>query len=450
MKKSIALSFGCVLSLCAADGLDSWLKEGKVYGDLRYYYINTAKETNGVHGSQHSNAIGGQLGYVTGSLYGLKLGATFMTTQPFAIPSNPKNVETSTIGRDNGVRLDGSPSGIHGDDGFSILGEAYAQYNLDNYEIWLGRKVLQSPLFDAKDVRMLPSSLQGGVAKVSLDNNIDVSAGYFDKFKQRTSNEFINIVKHALGAKTQAITGSDNGYMIPLSLSWKNSSLSTNVYDDYAPDFMNSLYADVTYKDQIDSGYSYVASLQGMMQDSVGHADDYLTANPLRYGGKINAQVVAAKVAVTYQGTTIMAACSHVFSNNGDHDSLVLPWDGTPLYTNMLTSNELFSSDYGKALTSDTAYIGGTTGIKFGVTQKFDFTGMQGLKGVLEYAHFDSGRFPNAQEDINAAIGYSKDKFSLDLKGIWVKNNTSAGDSGYTIRQDQKFTQYRVIGNYKF
>ncbi len=450
MKKSIALLFLCGLSLCAADDLGEWLKEGKVYGDIRYYYIETAKETNGVNGTQYGSAIGGQLGYTTGSLYGLKLGGTLMSTNPLGLPNNPGSVETSVLARDNGVRLDGKPSGIHGDDGFSILGEAYAQYNRDNYEIWYGRRVLQSPLFDAKDVRMLPSSMQGGVVKVSLDSNIDVSAGYFDKFKQRTSNEFINIIKHALGTKTQAITGSDNGYMVPLVLSWKNNSLSVNIYDDYAPDFMNSLYADVTYKDKINNDYFYVASVQGIVQDSVGHADNYLAANSLTYGGKINAQVIAAKVALTRQETTVIVACSHVASNRGDHDSLVLPWDGTPLYTNMLTSNELFSSDYGKALTSDSAYIGGTTGVKFGVTQKFDFTGVQGFKGILEYAHYDSGRFPKAQEDINAAIGYTKDKFSLDIKGIWVKNNTSAGDSGYNITQNQKFTQYRVIANYKF
>lgn len=445
MKKSIALSFICCLSLYAADGLGTWLKEGKMYGDIRYFYINTAKENNGVNTSQHGNAIGGQLGYTTGTLYGFKLGTTLMTTIPFANPDNPKNVETSILARDNGVRVYNSPNGPNADDGFAILGEAYVQYNRDNYELWYGRRVLQSPLFDAKDVRMLPSSLQGGVAKVSFDNKIDVSAGYFDKFKQRTSDQFINIIKHALGANTLAITGSDEGYMIPLSLSWQNSSLSVNIYDDYAPNFMNSLYADVTYKDKINSEYSYIASVQGMIQDSIGNADNYLAEN----GGKINAQVVAAKVAVTRQDTTIMAACSHVSNNSGDHDSLVLPWDGTPLYTNMLTSNELFSSDYGRALTSDTGYIGGTTGIKFGVMQKFDFTGLEGFKGILEYARFDSGRFPEAQKDINAAIGYTKDNFSLDLKGIWVQNNTTASALGI-INQDQKFTQYRVIGNYRF
>lgn len=67
----------------------------------------------------------------------------------------------------------------------------------------------------------------------------------------------------------------------------------------------------------------------------------------------------------------------------------------------------------------------------------------------MEYARFDSGRFPEAQKDINAAIGYTKDNFSLDLKGIWVQNNTTASALGI-INQDQKFTQYRVIANYKF
>jgi len=223
--KIIALSVLCIVSLQAADGLDTWFKEGSVQGNIRYYYIDTAKEGNQPTTSQHANAIGGQLGYVSGSLYGLKMGATLMTTHGFALDNNPANVDTSIIGRDNGVRADGSANGDHADDGFIVLGEAYGQYNRDNYELWYGRKVFESPLIDAKDVRMLPSSIEGGMASIKPTSEIQLSAGFVDKFKQRTSDRFTDIVKHALGSDTLVITGHEGGYVVPVSLSYKDKSV---------------------------------------------------------------------------------------------------------------------------------------------------------------------------------------------------------------------------------
>lgn len=448
MQKITILLITSALSLCAADGVENWFKEGSIHGNIRYYYIDTAKETGAVSTSQHANAVGGQLGYRTGSLYGMKLGATFMTTNPFATPDNPANVDTSIIGRDNGVRVNGSPNAANADDGFSVLGEAYAQYNRDNYELWYGRKVINTPLIDAKDVRMLPSAVQGAIGSLKLSDGIDITAGYINGFKQRTSNQFTNVVEHALGSNTQAITGSSSGYVVPVSLSWKNSAVSVRAYDYYAPDFMNSIYMDAMYKDKLNSEYSYSASVQGIVQEGIGNADS--AAAQAIMGGKINTKAIGAKAAVMRQETTLIAAYSHIATSSGDHDSMVLPWDGTPIYTNMITSNDLFVSNYGQGLTSDSAYIGGTTGLKFGMIQGFDFTGLKGVKIDLEYAHYDSGRFPKAQEDINAVLSYGKDNFSLDFKGMWVTNNTSAKINNTLNVQNDTLTQYRVIANYKF
>lgn len=449
MRKSIVLSALCVYSLQAADGLDTWFKEGSARGNIRYYYIGTEKDGgNQADTWQHSNAVGGQLGYTTGSLYGLKLGATFMTTNPFVLPQGAGNVEQSTIARDNAKRPGATVA--DGNEGFSVLGEAYAQYNRDNYELWYGRKVIETPLIDAKDVRMVPSSVGGGMATVKVSPSVEISGGYIDKFKQRTSDRFTDIIEHALGINTQAITGHSGGYVLPISIAYKEGPLSGRVYDYYAPDFMNSVYADATFKNQLDFGWSYNGSVQGIMQDGVGNADSVLAKSKM--GGEINAKALGAKLTLTHQDTTFLAAWSHIFSSVGDHDSLVLPWDGTPLYSNVLTANNLFGSDYGKGLTSDTAYIGGTTGMKVGIIQKLDFTGIIGLSTEVSYAHYDGERFTlGAEEDVNVQLQYSIGNLSLAAKGIWVSNNTVMGNDPHATAQvNADFTQYRIIANYKF
>ena len=108
-------------SLMAADDrIAAWFADGKAYGNIRYYYIETDKDNGaGTTSSAHANTIGGQLGYETGELYGLKMGATFMTTNPFALPNV---VDTSIIGKDNGARGAADPT-----KGFSVLGDTAAR-----------------------------------------------------------------------------------------------------------------------------------------------------------------------------------------------------------------------------------------------------------------------------------------------------------------------------------
>ena len=63
----------------------------------------------------------------------------------------------------------------------------------------------------------------------------------------------------------------------------------------------------------------------------------------------------------------------------------------------------------------------------------------------------DNDKFTKGkQKDFNIVLSYQYDThLSIALKGIFVKNNTSASANG-TISQLDDFQQYRVIANYKF
>lgn len=435
-------------SIQAADSLQQWFEEGKVKGNVRYYYIETKKDkANGSHTSAHANAVGGQLAYQTGSLNGLQLGMTFMTTNGFALPSS---VDTSILGRDNGIRLENDASGDIAQDSFSVLGEAFIKYNYKDFNALYGRKVIKTPLMDAKDVRMLPSAVQGAFVDYTLESGIVVGASYLTHFKQRTSSVFTNIVKHALGDQTIAVTGSDKGEVIAVDTVYRSDKTSFQVYDYYAADFINSFYVDAAYKNKLSSGFGYTVSGQYINVRSVGNAETNLAQVGSATGGKkISSNLLGWKVDMSYDETAFTLAYSKVLSNDDRHDSLILPWDGTPLYTNMITSNDLFQSNYGKALNADSIYIGGSEGVKLAYTQKYDFTGVEGFKTVISYLHADNDKFAHAQRDYNAVVAYGIGSFTLALKGIWVRYNSSADQIG-TVSQIDKLNQYRVIANYNF
>ena len=430
-----------------------WFSEGETHGNIKYYYIQTDKDFKSKRGtSAHANSIGGKLGYTTAKLYGFSLGATFMTTNPFALPST---VDTSIIGRDNGVQGTEDPT-----EGFSVLGEAYLDYQYQGFDVWYGRRIEKTPLVNPKEVRMIPSSVEGGDISYSFENGLKVGGGYLDKFKQRTSSRFVNIVEHALGTETEFITGHKNGNVLPVYLEWHDAHHTVRLYNYYSKDFMNLTYFDAVHKHQVNEDFTWFAGLQGMHQHGIGHSVGMMESNTAAYGGKINGRFVGLKAGATIDESSLLLAYTYVLgSKENEHNSLALPWDGTPLYSDTITSNDLFTSNYGKGLTSSAGYIAGTTGIKAGYTQKYDFTGVKGFKSVLAYAYYNNKNFADAQQDVNLVLAYGISDFSLALKGIWVKNNTNnsaidadikVDETGASITQIEKLSQYRVIANWKF
>ncbi|MBL1243126.1 MAG: OprD family outer membrane porin [Sulfurimonas sp.] len=423
--------------------------EAKTSGNVKYYYIQTDKDksyTNGQNTSAYANTLGGKLSFDSASLYGFRGGVTFMTTNPFLLGPN---VDASIIGRDNGVRVEGNPSGDVASKGFSVLGEAYLAYDYKNMGIYVGREVIKTPLIDAKVVRLLPSAVEGTSLYYKLGKTTKFDLAYYSAFKQRTSDVFINIIKHALGNQTKTITGSNSGYVGMFGLNHKAETYSLKLYNYYASEFMNSLYLGGSYDLHI-ADTKVSLKVQYINQRSIGNADSYFDANSATYGGKISVNAFGFKAMTALSSAKFFVAYSKVFKEDTKHDGLVLPWDGTPLFTNMITSNDLFLSNYGKSLGSDSIYIGGSQGIKLGYVQKFDSLGLDGFSTTLSYLNTSNSSFNKDQNDYNIVLQYkTPESFTLQLKGILVQNNSSADASG-TISQLKQLTQYRVIANYKF
>jgi len=453
MKKKISISlvilgFLSSINLNAADSFESWFSEGKAKGNIKYYYIQTDKDhANSPSTSAYANTIGGQLSYTTANWSGFSSGATFMTTNGFLLPDT---VDTSILGRDNAVKQGLAAGDKVAQVPFSVLGEAFINYKYEDLNLLYGRKVIKTPLVNAKVVRLLPSAVEGAFAQYKLNKTNSIEVSYLTGFKQRTSNEFINITKHALGDKTKEITGSSTGNLIYADYKFKTDDFSLKLYDYYSQNFLNSVYLDAKYASSLSDDMEYAISGQYINQMSVGNADTNLAKTGSVTGAKnIATNAFALKADIKYSQANFSLAYSKVVKNDNKHDGLVLPYDGTPLFTNMITSNNLFISNYGKGLTSDSVYIGGSQGIKLGYVQKYDFTGVKGFKTSMTYLNTQNSRFTRNQEDYNIVLAYAKNKFTLALKGILVNNNTSALADG-TISQIEKLTQYRVIANYKF
>jgi len=442
-KLSLLMLSTALLATPEVNTLTEVFSEAKTSGNIKYYYIQTDKDhESAADTSAYANSLGGQLSFDSASLYGFSGGVTFMTTNPFLLGPN---VDTSIIGKDNGAR------GYDAQKGFSVLGEAYLTYNYSDLGATIGRKVIKTPLVHAKEVRMLPSAVEGIFTEYRINKKSKVEIAYLDKFKQRTSDTFVDMYEHALAGDVERVTGKKSGSVVMVGVDYSHEIFNIKAYDYYADDFMNTHYIEGTYKLNI-SDVKLSMSGQYLSQKSIGNAEKNLLNDISIAGGDISVNAFGLKLTSEFSSAKFCIAYSNVLRDDGNHDSVVSPWDGTPLFTNMITSNDLFQSIYGQALQSDSIYIGGAQGIKFGYKQKFDSLGLEGFSTALSYLHttFDRVDADKDQNDYNIVLAYKANKaFALALKGIWVENNTAADAQG-NVTQLKLLSQYRVIANYKF
>ena len=133
-------------------------------------------------------AGGGWLAFrsgLIGDLFGVHIAG--YTSQPIFAPFD-----------EGGTRFLAPPQNSIG-----VLGQLYGRVQLGDQEIRGGRQLVDTPLINPQDNRMVPNTFEGAtlVSLPDKDRNYDYSVGYLWTIKQRDSNDFIRM--------SDALTGSD-------------------------------------------------------------------------------------------------------------------------------------------------------------------------------------------------------------------------------------------------
>ncbi|MFB1008128.1 MAG: OprD family outer membrane porin [Sulfurospirillum sp.] len=165
-----AIVLGLSGSVYAADTLADAFKNGKVSGELKAWYWDQTVDTAGASTNVNIINTAIELGYVTDSFYGLRMGVTFQgNATPFA-EADAKEV----------YKYEQWASG-------STLSEAYLGYTIGKTDIKIGRQYINTPLIAGNYARIFKESFQG----VSIVNNdlpdTTVFAHYINKTQGRTS-----------------------------------------------------------------------------------------------------------------------------------------------------------------------------------------------------------------------------------------------------------------------
>ena len=367
--------------------------------NLRMFYF----DRNKFDGSEsQALAIGGWAGFKTGYfLDHVSFGITGYTSQHLS-------------GADD---KDGSGLLAPGQEGYSVLGELYADIRIvDNLNLYVGRKEFDSPYINRNDTRMTPNTFEAivlqGKAKLGEGGaTLKYGLGYFDQIKERNSDEFVSMAKVA-GATV------DRGVYTAGAL-YEKGKFSIGAIDYYSPDVINIAYAETKVELPLGADWALRLALQFTDQRSVG--------NNLLKGEDFTAQQFGLKVELPVKSALFTVA----YTQTATGTNMQSPWSGYPGYTSVQVQ------DFNRA--GEGAFL---------VRAGYDFTT---IKGLSAYA---LGVFGTSPDDVGQ---YRQNEFDLNLQ--WAPpegalKGLSARVRYAIVQQDggnvDDLEDFRVILNYAF
>jgi hypothetical protein len=298
---------------------------------------------------------------------------------------------------------DGTKLLAPGQNSLGMVGQIYGRAQIGDQEIRGGRQLVDTPLINPQDNRMVPNTFEGAtlVTLPDKDRNYDYAVGYLWSVKQRDSNDFIPM-SDALASGDVV----DRGAAFGMVKYRPFSGLSIAVMDYNVQDFVNTGFAQAEYDlKQPKEVPNWIIGANIIDQRSVGA--DLLTGTAFEtYQG-------SGKVQMVYTGWTLFVAGSIT----GNESKIFSPFGTKPNYTDMQQAS--FDNAGEKA-------FGGSVAYDFGYA--FSPIGLSGLSTGAWYTHGWDAINPSTNVGI-------PDRNELDL---WIQYRPTEGPlKGFRLK-----TQY--------
>lgn len=249
-------------------------------------------------------ALGGWLGYRSGWIGNvLQLGAVAYTSQPlWAPPDRP-----------------GSQLLLPDQQGFSVLGQAYATLRLGKQQATFYRQLVDQPEVNPHDTRMVPNTFEGATLTGVL-GPVSYFGGVLDAMKTRDSDAFVNVAEVAGVARSEVM------YLGGLDIAASQDlRLRSSAYA--VPDVLASFYSDLRWTLPLADDMRLRLSGQFMVQGGIGA--ELLT------GPGFRPWIAGVRGDLDLHGVTLTAG----YTANETDDEWNSPYGVWPGYTHMQIKN---------------------------------------------------------------------------------------------------------------
>ena len=143
------------------DNLKHMFKDAKVSGQIRMMYAGYEQKEQNV-ANNHATALGGKLKYELAELNGWNGGVAFYTSHDLNFASGNNTYHNNELSSSDGS--------------YTQLAEAYVNYKYKDFNFRAGRQILDTPLADSDDIRMISNSFEAYVASYNY-NGFSFMAG---------------------------------------------------------------------------------------------------------------------------------------------------------------------------------------------------------------------------------------------------------------------------------
>jgi hypothetical protein len=335
------------------------LDDTKINVQVRSYYMDRDKYDDS---QSEAWALGGSIGLKTGYFRErFSMGATAFTSQPLHAPEDK----------------DGTGLLAPGQRGYTSLGEVYGEFLInDQTRLTIGRRMFDTPYINRNDARMTPVSFEAialqGLYGSAENGEWRVGAGYFDKIKERTTDDFVSMSDDA-GAPDDV----DNG-VFALGANYRIGDFSIGAIDYYSADIINIFYAE--------GKYSFTAGEKSKLTLSFQYSDETSVGDELLKGTSFDSNQWGLKADWNWGNASISGA----YTTAGGNANMQNPWSGYPGYTSVQVED--FNRDGEDAWMLRGAY-------------KF-----QAVKGLSVYALYVDGSDPDSPSE------YAKNEWDFNLQ----------------------------------
>ncbi len=262
----------------------------------RFYYLNRHFDTP--H-TQETLALGGWVEMKTGEWMGLSFGVVPYTSQRLAGEKNH----------------DGASLLKAGQEGYTVLGQAYARWSGWNSEVTLHRQILDTPMLNSYDVKMTPVTFEAYTLVNGSVSNLTLTLSQVETIKGWTETSF-----HSL-SEAAGFDNTDEGLTLA-GVQWSTPLLTAQLWEYYARHIVNSVYAQVDWQAP-DNGLPVGSlSVQGLHQQDVGDA----------YAGEFQTGMGGLLGGLSWKGFTLNLGGT-ITDKGGD---IYNPWAAYPGYTSLV------------------------------------------------------------------------------------------------------------------